>query len=383
MSKYICECCNYTTNIKQNYDKHDVSIKHLKNKEQKKTIKEVKEEYIYSCINCTKKYKSNVGLWKHKKTCIVKKSQPSEIPSKEAINIFFENNKEYLIDMMINELKNSSLATNHIIPFNNKHKDEIVLFNLNQNNLKNEVIHIKEHKDELVLFNLNQNNLKNEVIHIKEELKKTNEMTNRRIDHLERKFMEFTDNYCMNNIDYSVFIDELVITYKFCKNFSEDMVSSITDLVKPALKKIGLENSPIYYVFDTNEKIIVRVKSEIWKTYYYDEMKTPGLIEEIINPLIKKIREALDSLSDNKLTRKNAYQQFYKNLENPKYKKDILDRGLYEPVFLDSKTIKRIKNNKENKKSCEVDSCEVDNYEDNNCENDDSEDNNCQNDDSK
>ena len=68
---YSCSFCAYNTNIKQDYDKHIVSLKHISNKEQQKTIEEIEEEMVYCCLKCNKKYKSYMGLWKHKKTCKV------------------------------------------------------------------------------------------------------------------------------------------------------------------------------------------------------------------------------------------------------------------------------------------------------------------------
>jgi len=35
MPKYICECCNYETDRKSSYDKHNISIKHQKNLQNK------------------------------------------------------------------------------------------------------------------------------------------------------------------------------------------------------------------------------------------------------------------------------------------------------------------------------------------------------------
>ena len=67
--KYTCNFCNFNTNNKTNFDKHNLTPNHLKNKENNKTVEQINAELIYECPNCNKKYKSNVGLWKHKKVC--------------------------------------------------------------------------------------------------------------------------------------------------------------------------------------------------------------------------------------------------------------------------------------------------------------------------
>lgn len=79
--KFVCEKCSYSTNKKQHYDYHCNTKKHLNNEN---------IEYNFECKICNKKYKSNVGLWKHKKTCkeikntVIKEESPP--PQKEEIN---------------------------------------------------------------------------------------------------------------------------------------------------------------------------------------------------------------------------------------------------------------------------------------------------------
>jgi hypothetical protein len=339
---YNCEICKYNTTIKQNYDKHILTKKHI-NK-----INKTNNNIIYICKNCNKEYSTNAGLWYHKKTCIEEPitqttlhtpQLPTPELAKETLTECFENNKDFFINMIMNELKNNcGMLENSVIPYNSS--NEVVKFE--NNNLQNEVIQFI--KTEVKIAN---DIVKEEIKEVKISNEIANEITNRRIDRLERKFMEYTDNYCMNNMDYNVFVDELEITYKFCKDFSEDFFTPITELIKTALKKVGLENSPIYYIFNQEEKVIVRLKNDIWRTYYYDEMKVAGVVSEIIEPLINKIKSGLDRLSDEKLTRRNGYKQFYARLDDPLYgHRPILDYGLYEPVLLNARKMKKIINKK-------------------------------------
>ncbi|AGM15681.1 multiple copy protein PGV_MIGE [Phaeocystis globosa virus PgV-16T] len=71
---FYCECCEYSTSRKSQYDRHLTTLKH-KNKEmvQNGYIK-VPNGYIkvpneiYECV-CGKKYKFRQGLFRHQKTC--------------------------------------------------------------------------------------------------------------------------------------------------------------------------------------------------------------------------------------------------------------------------------------------------------------------------
>ena len=56
MNKYSCKKCNYSTNFKQNFNRHFKSKKHLENKG-------------FLCNLCNKSYDSRSGLWKHTKMC--------------------------------------------------------------------------------------------------------------------------------------------------------------------------------------------------------------------------------------------------------------------------------------------------------------------------
>ena len=53
--KYLCKICEYKTNNKSNFNRHLKSKKHIKNSE-------------IAC-ECGKIYKTQNGLWKHKKIC--------------------------------------------------------------------------------------------------------------------------------------------------------------------------------------------------------------------------------------------------------------------------------------------------------------------------
>ena len=110
MSKYNCNSCSIHTNNKQTYDRHVLSIRH-KETNQENTL------YLHVCNKCNKKYKSNVGLWKHSSKCNV-------IPQD---NTAIQDLKETITELktMIIDLKEHQQPTNTMITNNN---------NNNQNN---------------------------------------------------------------------------------------------------------------------------------------------------------------------------------------------------------------------------------------------------------
>ena len=67
-ANFFCEICDYRTSRKCNYDEHLLTAKHKSAiiSNQKKAISGAK----FICPNCSKIYKDNSGLWRHKKKCI-------------------------------------------------------------------------------------------------------------------------------------------------------------------------------------------------------------------------------------------------------------------------------------------------------------------------
>ena len=71
---YYCECCDYTTSRKNDWDKHLKTKKHIGQCftfVSKKSQKVAEKKYI--CNICNKEYKSRTTLWRHKKKCSLAK----------------------------------------------------------------------------------------------------------------------------------------------------------------------------------------------------------------------------------------------------------------------------------------------------------------------
>tara|TARA_B100000900_G_scaffold394546_1_gene392084 strand:- start:2638 stop:3648 length:1011 start_codon:yes stop_codon:yes gene_type:complete len=75
--KYICEKCDYSTDSKKDFNKHLGTAKHKKMMDaidsgdiSNHSIPKNPENKIFTCVNCERKFKSNSGLWRHKKSCI-------------------------------------------------------------------------------------------------------------------------------------------------------------------------------------------------------------------------------------------------------------------------------------------------------------------------
>tara|TARA_B100000035_G_C21033250_1_gene569496 strand:+ start:2920 stop:3786 length:867 start_codon:yes stop_codon:yes gene_type:complete len=65
-TSFYCDCCNYTTSSKFNYERHLSTVKHKKMTKRKNGEKESK---THMCEDCGKVYKYRQGLSFHRKTC--------------------------------------------------------------------------------------------------------------------------------------------------------------------------------------------------------------------------------------------------------------------------------------------------------------------------
>ena len=127
--RFYCDCCDYGTCKKSNYDTHLESMKHKNNTlttNNNKNKQQISKNIIH-CLICEKTFNDRAGLWRHKKKCqlVTHKSdsedntikiydEPSE---KELIMILIKENSE-LKNMMMEVIKTGTHNTNNI---NNSH----------------------------------------------------------------------------------------------------------------------------------------------------------------------------------------------------------------------------------------------------------------------
>jgi hypothetical protein len=72
--KYKCNFCNYKSNNKTDYNRHNNTIKHKSKLMEINGNKKTEKNAFFHCSNCNKIYKNNSGLWKHEKKCIINNS---------------------------------------------------------------------------------------------------------------------------------------------------------------------------------------------------------------------------------------------------------------------------------------------------------------------
>jgi Rieske Fe-S protein len=112
---YICNLCNYTTNLNHDYKKHLITQKHLKSVLCDKILIESKNNQI-ACQYCNKKYKYTTYLNKHEAKCkIINSTDINMIKYNYEQKLKFQELKyknKLLETMLQNNKKNKTNNTN-------------------------------------------------------------------------------------------------------------------------------------------------------------------------------------------------------------------------------------------------------------------------------
>ena len=107
---FHCKKCDYKTYNKKDFNKHNITQKHIINDTSIISIpKSLKNNYV--CI-CGKSYKDNSGLWRHKKTCVTIKSNNDD---KDNIVNEINTSKSFDMNLLYELLKQNQELHKQII----------------------------------------------------------------------------------------------------------------------------------------------------------------------------------------------------------------------------------------------------------------------------
>jgi hypothetical protein len=124
---YSCIFCNFLTSNKNDYNRHNLTQKHIRNQSATFSNQEATKKTLqHICFNCNKIYQDKSGLWRHKKTCFSstdfntqndnndnknKITDSDDISTKELILMIFKQNTE-LQQALIESSKQNSMTNN-------------------------------------------------------------------------------------------------------------------------------------------------------------------------------------------------------------------------------------------------------------------------------
>ena len=98
-NNFYCDCCDYTTSRKYNFNAHLQSERHKNNKNDNENNSNSAKISKYECQNCSKIFNDRAGLWRHKKKCvdtITKNKKLTELDKDELIITLLKQNADLI-----------------------------------------------------------------------------------------------------------------------------------------------------------------------------------------------------------------------------------------------------------------------------------------------
>jgi hypothetical protein len=291
---FHCNECNYTTLKKNLFEKHQNSIKHIRNMNKEPTVNK------HICDVCNKEYLNNSGLWKHKKICKVLENKPEVLETKKELTNEFrepENKKlEITVDLVVELLKQ------------NKELIEFIKTNPGGMNNSNNT-------------NCNNNNQFN--LHF------------------------FLNETCKNAMNITDFVNSIQLTTQDFENTGKlGYVDGITKIIINKLNSVDTTSRPMHCTDVKRETLYIKDEN-VWEKEDEHKTKFKKVINQIANKNLQQLKIWKDEHPDciNLDTNDNiAFRKYYRvalgggtNDEDEKFL-DKIKRNVLKEIVVDKST---------------------------------------------
>jgi hypothetical protein len=280
LKRYNCINCNFKTSNKYNYEKHILTLKHIKSLENEDFLLETIKSNGYIC-ECGKFYNHRSGLWKHKKKC---NNMEVKNEKDELILTLLGQNKELLeiLKNSINNINNSSI------------NDSINNNNINNNNKT---------------FNLNF----------------------------------FLNETCKNAMNLSDFIDLIQPQLKDLENIGDvGYIKGISDIIISKLSSLDITERPLHCT-DKKRETIYSKENNVWEKEDEKKSNLRKTIKKVNNKnfyLLKEYREKHPDYKDSSSIESDKYDKLLFNVlggkgDNESEKEDKIISNISKSIIID------------------------------------------------
>lgn len=266
---YICEKCNFTSCNLKDYNKHLMTLKH-----KMETFGNEKNPKSFSCMHCSKEYKTKSGLWKHERKC----KGIDAVITPGLITQLLQQNKE-MQELLINQqekheqdMKEKDKQIQEIIP---KIGNTTNKFNLNVFLTENckDAINMQEFIDSLTISITDLNSTKDVGL-----LESVNNQIIRNLKELE---INKRPIHCTDIKRDVMYIKDKDVWEKDTNN--KILKSSIESLAEKQVSNFSLweESNPEYMETTNGQNDYLKLLSNITKDVQKEEKATNKIIKKI------------------------------------------------------------------------------------------------------
>ena len=258
--KYTCTYCNYYTCVKNDYNKHLITKKHIKNEKKSNGTNEI-VDIIFKCENCCKEFTLYNSYWKHRSRICKRKIDKNKGP--------IQNDSEPITKSNIKtSMKTTTIDNNTAIEIL-KQNSELVTKNTE---LYNVVIEICKENKELHKFIAEQS--KNNIV--------TNHIThNNTINNNQFNLNFFLNEQCKDAINIDMFLNELVISVADYEQTSKiGYVENISRILINGLKQLDVYKRPIHCTDIKRDTIYIKDNNK-WEKDTENNEKITKVVKDV------------------------------------------------------------------------------------------------------
>jgi hypothetical protein len=274
---FYCKLCDFSCYKKSNYKIHLNTKKHLlRVNGNKMEIMENKKNALYDC-KCGKRFKTNAGLWKHHKTCLVKvdsHTPPEEINDKELVVMLVKQNAEIMKEN--SDLRKEQADIRQLILELVKNGTHNTTNNNNNNTTNNTTNNTNSHNK---AFNLNF----------------------------------FLNETCKNAMNINDFVDSIKLQLSDFMEVGEvGFVQGISNIIVKKLNALDETIRPIHCTDQKRETFYVKDENK-WEKEEEDLKRIRKMIKRVVvknERLMSVYKEKYPDYNDYDSNRSNQYSMF-------------------------------------------------------------------------
>ena len=250
--KFICECCEYITSNKRDYNKHNLTLKH-KNNEHETNLKQNSPENPQKSpklkCNCGQIYNSRTSLWRHKQKC----------------------------------------DTNNVINESKSNSEELTINSEEFKITPETIVNILKQNSELQQMLIEQNKT---IIELSKNNQITNNITNSNNKAFNLNF--FLNETCKNAMNITEFVDSIQLQLSDFENVGDiGFVNGISNIIIKNLKALDVTKRPVHCTDQKRETIYIKDENK-WEKEDEKNQKLRKVIKKVVSKnhrLILKFRE--------------------------------------------------------------------------------------------